>query len=232
MTERFFFVHLQKTGGTALFQRLRHQFGQWGVYPTPDDQGGVESVINVDGLAARYAAHRDTIRVVTGHFPLCTVEKLGDPFIAFTILREPVERTLSILHRRRQIDERFEGMDLRTIYQHPDLQAIISNHMVKMLSMTPSEMTSVPLTAPVEFDERRLARAKHNLEHGIAVFGLQERFEDFCRELTCRFGWDLGQARTANRTRKDVAVEDDLRAQIAADNRWDVALYEYAKALG
>ena len=25
--ERFFFVHLQKTGGTALFQRLREGFG-------------------------------------------------------------------------------------------------------------------------------------------------------------------------------------------------------------
>ena len=49
---RFFFLHLQKTGGTALFQRLRDGLGPAAVYPTPADQGDVAAVIDVDHLRA------------------------------------------------------------------------------------------------------------------------------------------------------------------------------------
>ena len=40
--------------------------------------------------------------MVTGHFPLCAAEVLGVPFTTFTLLREPVERTLSLLRHRRE----------------------------------------------------------------------------------------------------------------------------------
>ena len=37
--ERFLFVHMQKTAGTALLRRLRHHFDPDEVYPTRDEQG-------------------------------------------------------------------------------------------------------------------------------------------------------------------------------------------------
>ena len=86
---RFFFVHLQKTAGTALFQRLRDHFGAEAVYPRPDDQTDIRSTTDVDFLLDRYRKHGDTIRVVTGHFPLCAVELFDAPFTTFTVLREP-----------------------------------------------------------------------------------------------------------------------------------------------
>ena len=39
---RYFFVHLQKTAGTALFRRLRHAVGTDAVYPLPAEQGTPE----------------------------------------------------------------------------------------------------------------------------------------------------------------------------------------------
>src|SRR4029450_4497148 len=95
--QRFFFVHLQKTAGTALFVRLPHHFGPAAVYPMPEYQGSPESVLDVALLAARFEQHRREVRVVTGHFPFCTVDRLGVPFATFTVLREPVERALSFL---------------------------------------------------------------------------------------------------------------------------------------
>jgi hypothetical protein len=227
---RFFFLHLQKTGGTALFQRLRDGLGASAVYPTPDDQGDVRAVLDVGHLTARVPSDGSGPSVITGHFPLCVVEVLGGPFTTFTVLRDPVERTLSLLRRRQAADERFLGHSLEQIYADPALQDIIRNHMVKMLSLTVDEMGTAPLAQPVVFDAARLARAQQNLADRIDCFGFQEHFDDFCRTLEDRFGWDLGAPRVANRTPHG-PVPDGLRERIAADNDMDVELYRFAVAL-
>lgn len=227
---KFFFVHLQKTGGTALFQRLRDHFGASATYPLPDDSGGALAVTNVDHLVETYRQHRDDLQIITGHFPLCTVDALEEPFTTFTVLRDPVARTLSLLRRRHMVEERFQSLELEQIYDDASLHDIIHNHMVKMLSLTPGEMTSTPLMASVTFDETRLEVAKHNLEHRIDVFGLQERFDEFCADLERQFGWDLGPPRFANRTPSQ-PVSEDLKARIAADNQHDMDLYRFAVEL-
>ena len=83
-----------------------------GVYPTPDEQGDVRAVTDLDFLVERLRVHGDEVRVVTGHFPLCTTDLLGGGFTTFTVLRDPVERTLSLLRRRQNAEERFHGRDL------------------------------------------------------------------------------------------------------------------------
>jgi hypothetical protein len=228
--ERFFFVHLQKTGGTALSQRIRQSFGPEAIYPMPEDHGNVASVLSVDHLLARFAAHRDQVRVISGHFPYCMVDVLDVPLRTFTILRDPVERTLSLLRRRSQRgDARFLGRAPEDIYDDAELHDIIRNHMVKMLSLTPEEMAPIPLTQPVTFDQARLERAMQNLER-IDVVGVQEQFDALCDELEIRFGWDLGAPRFANRTEKR-PVSDALRERIAEDNAMDGELYRFAQEL-
>jgi hypothetical protein len=228
--QRYFFVHLQKTAGTALFRRLRHHFGIDCVYPMPQYQGTPEAVLDVDLLAERFARHRTEIRVVTGHFPLCTIDRLGIPFAAFTLLREPVERALSFLRHQRQEEPRFHGATLEEIYEDPVCrEGLIRNHMVRMLSLSVGEMTDGALT-PVTVDEERLAAAENALERRISVLGLQERFDAFCDALAERFGWDLGAPQFANRT-PPMEVSDDLRDRIAADNEFDARLYRFAQDL-
>lgn len=228
--QRFFFVHLQKTAGTALFRRLRHQFGDRGVYPMPEYQGTPETALGVDQLVERFNAHRDEIRVVTGHFPLCVVELLDSPFHTFTVLREPVERALSFLRHQRQEEPRFRDAPLEEIYADPVCRdGLLRNHMVRMLSLRAEEMTAGALT-PITVDERRLDLACSNLADRIDVIGLQAHFDEFCDRLAARFGWDLGDAQFANRTAPE-EVGDDLRAEILEDNRMDAALYEFAVGL-
>jgi hypothetical protein len=225
--EQFFFVHLQKTAGTTLFRRLRHHFGREAVYPMPAYQGQVESILDVDLLVERFAAHRRDIRVVTGHFPLCTAELLDADLITFTLLREPVERTLSFLRHQRQVAPQFARASLEEIYADPLCRdGLVRNHMVRMLSLDVEEMTAGALTQVV-VDEARLDRAKRNLVDRIDAVGVQEHFEAFCDELASRFGWDLGPAHVANQT-EPVDVADALREQIAADNAMDAELYHFA----
>jgi Sulfotransferase family len=228
--ERFFHVHVQKTAGTSLRRRLQHHFGERAVYPDASDGiEKVEAVISIEHLQERYRVRRDEIRLVTGHFPLCTAEILGDEFTTLAVVRDPVERTLSYLrHQRRDLPEdRDKRLD--EIYDDPwRFHGVVHNHMVKMFSLTPEEATAWMMTH-VEFPPERLERAKEGLA-SVDVLGLQERFDEFCDELSRRFGWDLGAPKSDNLGERD-EVSDAFRARIAEDNAMDIELYEFARRL-
>jgi len=96
-TRRWFFVHMHKTAGTTLYYRLRDAFPGGAVYPTRDEQRAWKASLDVEVLLRQFVARQHELRIVTGHFPLCTTELLGVPFSTITVLREPVERTLSAL---------------------------------------------------------------------------------------------------------------------------------------
>lgn len=238
---RFFFVHLLKTGGTTLFTRvggdpeieLGHPvpFEESAIYPNASD-GDVFTVapqLSVDQLRQRWAERSDEIEIVMGHFPLCTIELLGVPFTTITVLREPVERTLSFLRHHRKLTPPDRQLSLEAIYDDEfRFKGLIENHMVKMLGLTADEMTDGMLTR-VDFTPAHLDRAVRNLQ-SIDVVGLQDHFEPFCHEIERQFGWELGEPMFTNRT-KAVDVPASFRARIAADNALDVVLWGYAQQL-
>jgi hypothetical protein len=233
VSDRFFFVHVQKTAGTALNKRLQRHFGRSAVYPDRRVDGDiVTSVISVEHLLARWKSRGGQIRVVTGHFPLCTTELLGDGLTTLTLLREPVERTLSYLRHHRQLTPEDRDKPLEAIYADPfRFHGLVHNHMVKMFSLTADEMTDGVLTR-VDFSRGRLERAKERLAT-VDVVGLQEQFDEFCGELTTRFDWNLGDPVYANRTDGSELFEapEAFRARIAQDNQMDIELYEFAQRL-
>lgn len=244
--ERFFLLHVQKAAGTSLMSRLQHHFGKPAVYPDRSD-GDEDAVISVQRLEERWRARRDEIRVIAGHFPLCAVDLLGGGFTTLTILREPIERTLSYLRHRRQEAPEDRDKSLEEIYRDPyRFEALVHNHMTKMFSLTPDEATawalesaeifslepdrSAPwILAKVEFTPARLERAKEGLA-SVDAIGFQEHFDDFCGELSRRFGWDLGPQQHVNRTGSS-EISPAFRARIAKDNAMDVELYEFALEL-
>ena len=230
---RFFVAHMQKTAGTTLRDRLRATFEEAQVYPNGTDGPDPRvAVISVRHLQERWAARGDEIRLLTGHFPVRTVELLDPvvPFVTMTVLRDPVERTLSFLRHQAARHQRgaTEDTPLEEIYDDPfRFEAMIVNHMTRMLSLTPEEMgpgdgvlTTVPYTA------ERLDMAKDALS-GLDLFGLQHRLEEFCDELGTRYGLDTGTPLRSNTT--DPGEVDPLLVErIVEDNALDVELYAYA----
>jgi hypothetical protein len=229
--DRYFFVHMQKTAGIALRRRLINHFGELAVYPARldgEEVGPVKLALNVDFLRERLAARGDEIRVITGHFPLCTAELIDARLTTLTLLREPEERTLSYLRHHRENEPTDRHRSLEEIYEDPlRFHGFIHNHMTKMLSLTPAEMKTGMRTR-VRFDRDRLERAKEALA-GIDAVGFQESFEDFCDELAARFGWRLGEPEGKVNATAPVEAPESFRARIAEDNALDVELYEFAK---
>jgi len=222
----FFFMHLQKTAGTALWQRLNDAFEPHELYPGPGDGEPPISTLAVDNLVQRWGARGSEIRVVAGHFPLCVTDLLGGEFTTFSVLREPVERIVSGLGHYRDTEPGMAHASLEEIYDDPLRQLLLRNHMVKMLSLTTAEMTNGAFTE-VEFTHERTQRAIE-AARGMDVIGVQERFDDFCDTLAQRFGWDLGRPRFANRS-SGSEVSAGLRSRITADNEADIELYEVVR---
>jgi hypothetical protein len=228
---RFFFVHMQKTGGVSLYVRMWRYFGREAVYPAPSDGSptDVAPQLFVRILLDRWRERRDEIQLVTGHFPLCTTELLDADFTVFTVLRDPVERTLSYLRHHRATTPADSERSLEEIYSDPArFRPFIENHMVKMLSLRASEMDNGMMSV-IDFDRRRLRRAKRALRR-MAMVGVQEDLEDFAQRLQHTYGWDLGPPVHGNST-DHVEVPDSLRERIAVDNRLDMELYEYGRKL-
>jgi hypothetical protein len=220
---------MQKTGGVSLYVRMQREFGEDAVYPAKSDGDAVAVApqLITDVLLRRWAERRDTIRVITGHFPLCVTELLDCDFTTFTVLRDPVERTLSYLRHHRRTTPADRDKPLEQIYEEPgNFKHFIDNHMVKMLSMGADEMTDGMMTV-LDLDRRRLRKAKRALRRMEAV-GLQEDLEGFAARLEGLFGWRLGPPVHENVT-DQVEVAPSFRSRIATDNELDMELYEDAR---
>ena len=234
---RFFYVHVQKAAGIELRERLKRCFPPEALYPDPTD-GDIVSVapqVSVRQLLARWEVRKDQIQIITGHFPYCTTELLGAEFTTLSVLREPVDRTLSHLRHHRKMNPDAHDASLEAIYEDVFRPAFFANHMVKMYSLTSEEIASSAardvwaMVMRMEFTRERLASAKEHVAR-LDVLGLHDQFDDFCAELQQRFGWQLGEPLFANRTPAE-EVPEPLRERIAADNELDAELFEYARDL-
>jgi hypothetical protein len=259
---RFLFIHVMKTGGTSFVFHLLQEFAPDEVYPSAgfdrrhatdaEPYGSIADLIAV--TPERHAA----IRMYAGHFPYMARELIGGDLTTLTLLRDPVDRTVSLLKHFKRLYERFHDAPFEQIYEDPFVfRHFIENHQTKVFSVNPDDhprtiasrvtyqqiddyVTSGEADRggagnddTIAVDAQRFATARENLAR-VDVVGLNERFDEFVETLRARFGWwpagMAGDAR-ANVSSEAWEVGAALRARIARDNAFDVELYEYAKSL-
>ena len=261
---RFLFVHVMKTGGTSFVFHLLQQFPPDEVYPSAGldrrSATDAEPYGSIANLIAVTSERRAAIRMYAGHFPYLARELIGGDVTTLTLLRDPVDRTVSLRKHFKRLYERFRDAPFEQIYEDAFVfRHFIENHQTKVFSVNaqdqPRTIASrvtyqeindyVTASAPIPdtraagrddtitVDAGRFATAKENLGR-VDVVGLNERFDAFVETLRARFGWwpegMAGDAR-ANVSSEAWDVGAELRARIARDNAFDVELYEYAKSL-
>jgi hypothetical protein len=228
---RFFVVHMQKTAGTTLRDRFRNTFDEAQIYPNSTDGPALHSVIALSKLRERWEVRGDEMRLIAGHFPLSTTEVLGVPFVTLTVLRPPVERTLSYVRHTKKVAPGMADLTMEAIYDDAfRFQGLVQNHMVRMLSLTPEEMEQGDgALSTVPYTPERLEMAKEGLA-SLDLFGLQPRLDELFDELTERYGLDMGEPIRSNESPPE-DPPPGLVDRIIEDNALDVALYDWAVQL-
>jgi hypothetical protein len=225
----FFFVHIMKTGGATLRQHIYANHEPGAVYPVPKHDD-MEWAMLVDSILGLPPERRAALRGYMGHYPFMVTQLLGVDPVTFTIVRDPVERTISYLKHCKRYHDHHEAMSLEEIYEDAFyFPCFIHNHQAKIFSMGEGDRLESYMDV-VDVDDQRLEIAKANLAL-VDVVGVHDHYDEFLDELRARFGWRFGQAGNRRVSREPWAVSLALRDRIATDNAADVAFYEHALQL-
>lgn len=254
-----------KTAGTTLAIHLQMQFHGPEVYPCAglDRDGFNDEALyvytSVRHLLALPPERRAEIKLYSGHFPYVASQLIEEDALTLTLLRDPIDRTISALKHFKRLHERYRDLSLEQIYDDEFIFSVfVENHQTRIFAVTPEdspdafssslsfESALVGLrTDPdsksaagasgsgVVLDDNRLAIAKANLA-ATDVVGLTSGYPEFIEELRARFGWwseGLDTVGRANVSSEPWDVPAGLRERIAADNAYDIEFYRYAEEL-
>jgi hypothetical protein len=254
--QRFFFIHVMKTGGSSFTEHIRANFEPDSIFPDKTAQSdSIFSLFSIQNLLNLPPERTSHIQAYMGHFPYTVTELLTGDFITLTLLRDPVERTISYLKHCKRFHKEYRNLSLQEIYEDPVCYPrFIHDYQTRIFSMTPQDvpkrltgLAAVWLMSPhrpdllpaywdidtsfnrIEVDEKRLARAKENLAK-VDVLGLTEQFDAFLKIMRKRFNWRItSQPKMLASPNMDVSYA--LRRRIAEENPMDLAFYEYAQQL-
>jgi hypothetical protein len=222
------FLHIPKAGGSSLqdyilshypggkFYRFTGDTQQWNEFPNLPE------------------ARRASFDALVGHVHFGLHRHLPEPATYLTMLRDPVDRMVSHFYYVLSDPAHYLHKRIReggyTLYEFAATRVSheLDNDQVRWL-------TEAHHFEVERVDRALLEQAKWNLEHGIAAFGLMERFEQSLRCFEAAFGWEkrpLIEKKNVNRERPPLAEIDPAAIQaIREANKFDVELYEFARAL-
>lgn len=219
------FVHIPKTAGTSFRDALCTGFGSEAVSPA----------FAASRISPEEAERLRAYQVISGHISMADVTRHFPDAAPFTILREPIDRTLSWYYYARQ----------QAGGQHADVDAAKANDVDAFFALDPAiafrnvfnrqvrQLGDHVLNSEVDL-AAALDRAKRALEACVWVGRQEHLAADLARlpaALPQMAGVSLPALNITTERRALSEIAPALLDQIASYNRYDLALYEHACAL-
>lgn len=224
------FLHVPKTAGTTLHSIIGLNYPNHQLFFTSPDSE--RPWTEVERLTPN---QRERIKLYTGHFAFGLHKVLGEDATYITVLRDPIDRTLSeYFHIKRDPTHGLHAfvssgqMGLDAYLLHLKARGI-DNNQTRLFS---GEWLNSDHLTPCT--EQMLTEAKHNLQTHFAVVGMTEHFDVTLLLLQRAFGWKhllyKNRNTTANRP-TETSLTPDERAVLDQHNEYDTQLYAFAKDL-
>jgi hypothetical protein len=214
-----FFVHIPKAAGTSMTDVIRSQYGAEQLLRLP--------TLNRAEVAKRFRELPDSVKIIAGHAPLGSRVHLSRPCRAFSVLREPVARIISLhTYIGREKTHRWHEL-----YHSGELT--LGECARRQRNLQTRFLSGVERPKEVPEDEL-LELAKRELEHGLVTFGLAERFAETILLFNAMLGWNVQAYASSNvakrPARRDEIPEEQLE-EVRRCNAMDVELYALAEKL-
>jgi hypothetical protein len=223
------FLHIPKAAGTTLGNIVRWNYNHGLVFRSIGLQEDEEY------FRALSVEEKEKYSLIWGHFRFGIHQYLTKPYAYFTVLREPVDRILSLYYYIRRSPEHYlyhqvKGMDLKEFvsYEHcSELADAQTRFLAGRIDAYPRNgiFSSCNLSD--------LEHAKYHLQRDIATFGVMEHFDESVLIMAKELGWrKIYYDRKLNAT-TDRVLKPDISADVVSiieeRNRIDRDLYEYAQ---
>ncbi|HEX9819376.1 MAG TPA: sulfotransferase family 2 domain-containing protein [Methylomirabilota bacterium] len=215
------FLHIPKTAGSTLTDILRRQYSPEATFLT----GGPRRP-GLEQFEALPLHQRERFACLAGHMMFGVHRLLPRPARYLTILRDPVDRVMSLYYYIRGLPE--HPMHERVLRDRITLEDFVrlipSDEQVRFLS-GPWDGGAAP--TPREM----LERAERNITEHFATFGLAERFDESLVLFKRMFGWRHLHyyRRNVTKVRPPLsALAPSTVAAVERHNVLDLELYKFA----
>jgi len=224
------FLHIPKAGGSTLGEYV---YNQCCAPNTSDDNPLNAGVAYLDygfikGPTLTIPEHvvnllgRRDLRAVIGHFWFGLHEHIVQPCRYITLLRDPVERVVSLYY----FTKLQETMSLEEFARNPPFTEVDNDQTRRIAGVNP----------PVgECTRETLEHARENLRRHFDVVGTTERMDETLALLNMKFRWNrdvVSFPRNVNTARpKSSVLTDEAIEAVHARNELDYELWQYASEL-
>ena len=240
------FTHMPKTGGMSMFASLSEYYGS-----------RIADMYNISAYEAKQAPAEDFLKdpsmcIYAGHFPFGLHEWLARPSCYMAMVRNPVDRLVSLyqysiqyrLHIRnmrettgKSYKEVFADKDAADFYRDflPWVKApetfsgFLSSNSPEIDNGMVRRFSGYGLN-PEPCPKEALEQAKDNIDQYYSVVGLLEQYAETVGMLRSAFGWNLTEFhinKSTEQSRKSTKLKSDARKRIKAKNPLDIALYDW-----
>ena len=238
------FMHLPKTGGMSLFTSFSE------IWKTSIADLYDVSQRNVE-ISAKSVVDRNKA-LYCGHYAFGLHEWLDRPAYYASVMREPVERVVSLYHycqpKIRDYAKLLKkvGGDISVLRKDKQLSDYYFDFLPCMTGELNAENFFASPSAeldngmvrrfsgyglnPEKCPDSALDQAKANIDNYFSVVGLLERFPETLTLLETTFALPVLAKNHVNRNlpaSKTIALEDHIMAKIREMNRLDIELYEW-----
>ncbi len=236
-------LHIAKTGGTSASSLVKHGFRaseifEWTRHGT-DEYSALQMATHEASRRQLAAFGLERIRYVAGHVPMGIHSAFGGTARYFTVLRDPVERVISLYYFLVQIGIPFlengkqlsfeEYVEARSDINLCDYQVRVVSGAAE-LDAPAAPQGEVVAAAPVE--RRHLEQAKRNIEELFLAASTLEQITELALILRRIYGWPLRRLQTEykNPTKvrpQSAQLSPRLIKIIEECNAYDMELYDW-----
>jgi len=214
-----FFIHVPKAAGTTMLHIIEAEYPPGSVLSFRD--------VAESDYPRMLQQMKDSVRIVAGHLHFGFARFFPKPCRSFAILRDPVERLLSLYY--------FIGREK----SHPAHEAFLEGRvslekLARRQGTTQARFIAGYALEDAVTDDRLLAQARENLANSLVAFGLTERFDESLLLFNEALGWNVRRYARANSARNRPSQQARSAEEIEvirAHSAVDLALYEFAQKL-